>query len=239
MFEFITDEELRNKAVSEYEQATSGLKIKNDELLNEKKTIQERLKTFDGIDDAAAAQEALKFVRENEQARLIQEGKFEELIEKRVSQVKSDAMAKIEELTTKYTTAAQEGLTYKQKFNQKMIEDDLRSAAIAAGVRPEALSDVLLRGAIEFTLSEDGKSVEARDEKGNLRKNSDGIVLIPSVWIEGLKKTAPHYWPGSESAGFTGANASPSDLMARMQELLDKGDMVGYRRLRDQAKGKK
>lgn len=236
MFEYVEDEALRAKLQTEYEESITGLKTKNDELLNEKKAIQERLKSFDGIDDAVAAQEALKFVRENEQARLIQEGKFEELIEKRVSQVKSDAMAKIEELNNKYGAVSQEAVTYKQKYQTKIIEDELRNAAIEAGVRPEALSDVLLRGTMEFALSEDGTSVEARDAKGQLRKNKDGIVLIPSVWLEGLKNTAPHYWPGSDSAKLSGKSSSSSDVLAQMQELLAKGNVDGYRKLRDQLK---
>jgi len=236
MFDFIENEELREKAVAEFEAQTTGLKTKNDELLNEKKTIQERLKAFDSIDDPAAAMEALKFIRENEQARLLQEGKFEEVIEKRVSKIKSDAMTQIEDLTTRLDISSKEAVTYKTKFNSKIIEDELRNAALAAGILSEALTDVLMRGRMEFNLADDGVSIEARDAKGALRKNQDGIVLTPQVWMEGLKSSAPHFWPKSDSADFTGKAVTTSELMQRMKELLDKGDVSGYRKLRDSQK---
>ena len=107
-------------------------------------------------------------------------------------------------------------------------------AAIEAGVRPEALDDVLLQGRFEFSVADDNETVECRDSKGNLRKNSDNIVITPKVWMDSLKARKPYLWPGSEGAGFTGKTASDSDVVAKMQELLDKGDFAGYKKLREQ-----
>ena len=234
-FDFIEDADLKAKAIEEYNASVAGLKTKNEELITEKRTIQDKLKLFDGIDDSAAAIEALKFVRENEQARLIQEGKFEEVIEKRVSQIRADAMAKVDELALKLEATANEATLFKNKYNSKTIEDILREAAVTAGVRASTVTDVLLRGRMEFNLAEDGVSIEARDVKGQLRKNEAGLVLSPQVWLDGLKSTSPHYWEGSEGAGFTGKGVSTTDLMARMNELLDKGDFAGWKKLREQS----
>lgn len=234
MFDFIEDPELKAKLIAEHEENVRGLKANNESLLGEKKSIMEKLTSFADIDDPKAALEALKFVKENEQARLIQEGKFDEVIEKKVSTVRQEAKAVIDELTSKFETTSKEAETFRLKYRTKIVDDTLRQAAIEAGVRPEALDDVLLQGRFEFSVAEDNETVECRDSKGNLRKNSDNIVITPKVWMESLKSRKPYLWPGSESAGFTGKTASDSDVVAKMQELLDKGDFAGYKKLREQ-----
>lgn len=234
MFEFVEDQELRDKLIAEHEEHVKGLKTNNEALLGEKKSIMEKLSAFADIEDPKAALEALKFVKENEQARLIQEGKFDEVVEKKVSAVRQEAKRQIDELADKLGVTSKEAEVFRNKYRTKIVDDTLRQAAIEAGVRAEALDDILLLGRMEFEVAEDNETVEARDSKGNLRKNEDNIVVTPKVWVEGLKKRKPYLWPGSEGAGFTGKTASDSDVMARMVELLEKGDFEGYRKLRTQ-----
>ena len=234
MFDFIEDPELKAKLIAEHEENVRGLKANNESLLGEKKSIMEKLTSFAEIEDPKAALEALKFVKENEQARLIQEGKFDEVIEKKVSTVRQEAKAVIDELTSKFELTSKEAESFRLKYRTKIVDDTLRQAAIEAGVRPEALDDVLLQGRLEFSVADDNETVECRDSKGNLRKNSDNIVITPKVWMESLKARKPYLWPGSEGAGFTGKTASDSDVVAKMQELLDKGDFAGYKKLREQ-----
>ena len=236
MFDFVEDADLRAKLIAEHEENVKGLKTNNEALLGEKKAIMDKLTLFADIDDPKAALEALKFVKENEQARLIQEGKFDEVIEKRVSAVRQEAKQQIEELANKLGMTVKEAEEFRGKYRTKIVDDSLRQAAIEAGVRPEALEDILLQGRMEFSVAEDNETVDARDAKGNLRKTEDGIVLTPKVWLEQLKSRKPYLWPGSESAGFTGKKSSDSDVVAKMQELLDKGDFEGYKKLREQMK---
>lgn len=247
MFEFIEDEEVRAKAIEAHEaaqkeilesvdekinEATSGLKTKNEELLDEKKKIAKALKNFEGV-DAEAARDALKFLEENADAQLIKDGKIEELLEKRTSTLRSDYEAQMNELQTSLSTAMETGSTYKSRYESKMIEDALREAAIAAKVLPEALYDISLRGSNVFSLAEDG-SVEARDRDGKLAKTQDGkSVLTTSNWIEDLKKSSPHYWPRSESAGaHRGDGTTEGDYNASLAAAADRGDMKEFRRLR-------
>lgn len=234
MFDYITDETVRAQAIADYEAEVKGLKNNNEALLGEKQKVLEKLALFADIEDPKSALEALKFVRENEQARLIQEGKFDEVVEKKVSAVRQEAKAAIDELSEKLGLTTKEAEIFRSKYRTKIVDDTLRSAAIEAGVLTEALEDVLLHGRMEFSVADDNETVESRDSNGNLKKNSDKIVVTPKVWLEGLKTRKPHFWPGSTSAGFTGKNASDSDVMAKMNELLDKGDHAGYRKLREQ-----
>ena len=101
-FSFIEDEALRTQAEEAYEadkkangedieskinEAIEGLQSKNEELLGEKKTIQEKLQKFADIEDPEKALEALKFINESEEAQMIRDGKFDEHVEERRAQL--------------------------------------------------------------------------------------------------------------------------------------------------------
>jgi len=177
MFDYIEDPALKAKAEEEYnasivtinggvqkkiDEAVSGLKTKNDEILGEKKKLQDMLDKFKDIKDPVKALEALQLLDQNEYAQLIKDGKFEEVLEKRVSTATSRLTAVIDELNGKLEVSNKEGSTYKSKYQTKVIEDDIRAAAIKAGVRPEALADVLMRGINVFSLSQAGLQAEHR-----------------------------------------------------------------------------
>jgi len=256
-FEFIEDTELREKVEDEHriavdeltvnltnsakkqvDDAVTGLKTKNSEILGEKKALQESLKKFDGI-DIEQVKIATDFYEKNKDTEFLKDGTVEELIEKKTSQLRSDNEAIVTELTGKLTEAQKHGMTYQTLFESKVIDDGLRAEAIKQGVRPEAVDDVILRGRGIFSL-DDNKQIEARDSEGKLAITEDKKVLTTKNWIEGLKETSPHYWPVSEGAGAHGGSSSdPSDLTIKLAELAAKGDMKGYRALRDKHAKKK
>lgn len=248
-FSFIEDSELRQKLEAAYaaektqqqenseqefnrklEEKTTGLKNKIDELISEKRKLQDK---FKNITDPEAALEALKFVQEDEMAKLLKEGKFEEVIERRTANIRGDYEAKIEELSSNFSSVQQKASTFEGLYKTKMVEDALREAAIKAKVRTEALPDVILRGRVVFALGEDNKTVEARDERGKLLMNSDGTaILTPDSWIQDLKVTARHFWPDNESARFAVNSGDLSDLDAAIAAAANKGDTKRYRELR-------
>lgn len=254
MFAHIQDEDLRKQTIEAHEtavketketllsdidkkiqDATEGLKNKNQELLNEKKKIQESLKNFEDI-DPKKAREALEFLETNTEAQLIKEGRIDELLEKRTSAMKSEHEAILNELNQKLEEESKGRETFESMYKRKMIEDGLRAAATQAKVRPEAIDDVILRGRREFSLAGDG-SIEARDQEGRLKKTMDDKILTPSNWIESLKKSHPHYWPESQGVGLRGRYSSdPNDYNAALADAAAKGDTETYRKLRKKGK---
>lgn len=251
MFDFIEDEGLRTQAIEFYnssitevkdahrlelDETVTGLKSKNTELLDEKKQTQNKLKKYEEY-DFDAANEAIDFLKNNKNAQLIKDGKVDELIEKETSTLRSDHEAALTELSTELTGLRQHGELYESLYKTKMVEDSLREAAIGAKVRPEAVTDILLHGRNVFALAEDG-SVEARDAEGKLRKTVDDKVLTTSNWIEGLKKSSPHYWPDSAGAGARGGGlGDEGDLTSALNKAANSGNMVEYRRLRKKQTG--
>ncbi len=253
-FAFIEDEAVRAQAVTAYQEslktavatavatqvaeAVSGLKAKNDELLNEKKTIQEKLKLFGDIEDPVKAKEALKFFQESTEAQMIKDGRIDELISMKTAAFRADVEAKVKELENTIQVKGQEATTYKSRFEKKMVEDHLREIALRAGVLPSAIPDVLLRGGTVFSLGASGE-VEARDGENKLKQTADGMILTSDKWVAGLKESSPHYWPPSKSGGLGGpGGGDDGDIQAKLADLAAKGDMVGYRKLRDKVKKK-
>lgn len=248
-FSFIEDVELRGKLEAQYkqdqdakkeetealinqrlEEATSGLKNKVTELLSEKKNLQEKYRE---IKDPQAALDALKFLQEDEMAKLLKEGKFEEVIDRRTASLRGDYEAKITELDSTFKEVKERADSFENLYKTKVLQDGLREAAIKAKVRPEALPDVILRGTSVFNLGEDNHTLEARDAKGKLLMNSDGTaILTPDTWIQDLKKTARHFWPDNESARFSGNAGDLSDLDAAMVAAANRGDTAKYKELR-------
>jgi hypothetical protein len=245
-WDFITDEAQRNQAIQAYESsiaelkdnfklelddAVNGLKSKNAELLDEKKQLQKSVKQYEDF-DFDAAKEAMEFLENNKDAQLIKDGKTEELLEKKTSQLRSDHEAELSEINSVLKEEKSRADKYESLFKTKMVEDSLREAAIAAKVRPEAITDILLHGRTIFSLADDD-SVEARDKDGKLRKTEDDKVLTPSNWIESLKKVSPHYWPESVGAGAQGGRyGSDDDIQVALAKAAESGNMAEYRRLR-------
>ena len=246
MFEFIEDEALREQAegvvkaqidevksgmqdqiTAAVSEATKGLKENHDKLLDEKKKLQ---KTYEGITDPQEALEALKLISENEEMKLLAEGKFEEVVEKRLSEKTGVFETELNALQASNQEAVQRADKFQGLYENKLVTDAIRDAAAGAKVEPHAVADALLHGQAVFTVAEDG-SVEARGKDGKLSKDEDGRVLTPALWIEGRKKVSPHWWPKSE-----GGDLNPGEdfesLDAQMRRAADKGDTALYRKLK-------
>lgn len=249
-FDFIEDQEVREQAegvlkasieevkgslqddiAAAVSEATKGLKENHDKLLDEKKKLQ---KTYEGITDPQEALEALKLINENEEMKLLKEGKFEEVIEKRLSEKTGEFETQIGELSTKNKEAVERADKYQTLYENKLVTDAIRDAATVAKVEPHAVADALLHGQAVFSVAEDG-TVEARGKDGKLLKDEDGKVLTPSLWIESRKKVSPHWWPKSE-----GGDLNPGEdyesIDAQMRRAADKGDTALYRKLKEKKK---
>jgi hypothetical protein len=246
-FSFIEDADLRATAETNYatdvtaqtaatqvliDESISGLKEKNTQLLDEKKTIQKTLKNFDGL-DPEAAKEALKFLEGNEDAQLIKDGKIEELLDRKTSTMRTEHETAVEGLSESLLTATESGKKYKGLYESKLLDDSLTTAAIAAKVESTAIADIILNGKGIFSISEDG-SVEARDKDGKVLKTSDGKVLTTTNWVEEKRASSPHWWGKSESGDLT-PGGDPDDYAAALARAAASGDTKKFRALRKKA----
>jgi len=257
VFEYIEDPDLRQKAIDDYTksidgvkvemkteleklvaESTSALKANHDRLLDEKKKLQEK---FKDIKDPEEALKALQLINGNEEFQMIRDGKFEEVIQKRVSSATQQFEEDIKALNSKAENGEMTAVKYKSLYSDTVRDLELRRAAANAKVLPEAMEDVLNKGRQLFHIGDDEKTVESRDASGKLREIA-GKVMTPDNWIESLKKTSPHYWPGSVGGKLNPGFSTANDLDDQIAAAAKSGDSALFRELRDkqkEARGKK
>jgi len=198
-------EALGSKVQQYLDGEVAGLKSKNQELLGSNKTIKgelDKLKgQFDGL-DIEAVKGLLAKASQDEETRLIAEGKLDEVITRRTERLRGDYD---KQLATE-KARADKAEAFAAKYSDKVLADSIRAAAIKAGALPEATEDIILRARGTFKLSEDGEPV-ARDRDGEVIYGKDGKTpLSPLEWAESLRESATHLWPRAQGAGPTGDN---------------------------------
>ncbi|MDO4696847.1 MAG: hypothetical protein Q4A49_04890 [Neisseria sp.] len=179
------------KAVDEQ---VAGLKAKNGEVIGDNKKLKEQLAQFDGI-DPEAVRAILKNFADNEEAKLIAEGKVDEVLAKRTERMKAAHDKEIARLQE--AAAAAEARA--DRFTARVLGDAVRAAGVEAGIHKTAFEDALARAQTAFVLSDDG---EAAAKDGVFGK--DGSPLTLKEWFEGMKEAVPHWFPAPQGAGATG-----------------------------------
>ncbi len=193
-------------SVQEYlDKEVSGLKSKNTELLGSNRTIKTELDKlkgqFEGL-DIDAVKGLLVKVGQDEETKLIAEGKLDEVITRRTERLRGD----YDKQLAAEKGRADKAEAFAAKYSDKVLADSIRAAALKAGALPEAAEDIILRARGTFKLSEDGEAI-ATNRDGEVIYSKDGSTpLSPLEWAESLRETATHLWPRAQGAGQTGDN---------------------------------
>lgn len=223
-------------AQSVIEKETLGLKTKNEELLGKMKELQVKSKDFEGL-DPLKIKAMMAALDQSEEAKLMAEGKLDEVIQKRLDRVTSQHSEAVKTLQTQLEEANTNATTYKSKLDRNQIQNVIGKAALELGVLPEAIDDIVRRAGDIFSVDKDGK-VQALDKDGFLVKQ-ENLELTPSRFIEGLKKSAPYYWPASAGAGAKGGqhviDGKTDKGVAAAAEIVGGGngfDLAAYRKAR-------
>lgn len=190
---------LISKAVGE---ATAGLKANNAALLNEKKSLQQNLQKFDGI-DVDAVNAIMKQFASDEESGLLKAGKVEEVMAKRTERMSADFGKKLQAESEARARAEAKAA----KLADGTLAGKLRDAAIKAGALPEALEDIVLRARGTWHLNDDGDLVAMSGEEVVLGKDGK-TPLAASEWAESLREVAPHLWPKAQGMGATGGSSA-------------------------------
>lgn len=252
-FDFIEDPELKEKAINEYKESVAqkiaeevdGLKNKNNELITEKRTfqekytaLQEQIKDID-IDKA---KKALELLKNTEKKELLEQGKLEDYIKAevqgKISDAEKDFQTRLDIETTNKEKFEQAYIKYENLYKDKIMEDKLKEVAIKSGCLKDdgVISDMIARGKTIFSLNNSENDIEARDKDGNLMKTEDGEkILTPAVWAEQLKFTCRHYFPASVETGAAGATKGGSysnDLQSKLEAAAASKDMKEFKRIK-------
>lgn len=184
------------KAVDE---AVKGLKSKNTELLGSLKDAKDALAKFDGL-DPEEMRTLLKRFANDEEAKLLKEGKLDELVSRRTEKLRSD----LEKKASDALAAAEAATKRAQAFQGRVLDDSIRAAAAKAGLHQHAIDDALFRARSMFSLDENGQAVQLGDDGKPVLGKDGKSPFTPLEWLEGMKEKAPHWYPAAASGGGSG-----------------------------------
>jgi hypothetical protein len=180
--------------------AVSGLKAKNGELIGKLKDATTNLQRFDGIDPDAVKTMLSRFASD-EEAGLIKAGKIDEVLNKRTERMQAEHLKAVKAENERAAKA--EGKA--AKLADRTLSASLKDAAAKAGVHPTALDDIALRGRGLWRLNDDGDAVAMNGEDIVLGKDGK-TPLTPTEWVDSLREVAPHFWPKAQGSDALGSN---------------------------------
>ncbi|MBD0648223.1 hypothetical protein [Acinetobacter baumannii] len=181
----------------------TALQSERDAAKNAKLELQKLQKQFEGI-DPEIVKKVFAQIDQDEEAKLIAEGKVNEVIQKRTEKMREEH----EKLLKAEKERADKAEAYAQKFKQSVIQSQIVQAAIELEALPEATPDIAFLAQSKFALDENGKAV-AVDENGEVVIGKDGQTpMTPKEWVESLREQKPYYWPKPNGMGAHGSNNS-------------------------------
>jgi len=189
-------------------EATSGLSANKDEILGEKKKLQEQLdkmgETWKGL-DPEAVRNIMTRLESDEETKLLAEGKMDEVIERRTERLKADHARQLANLEGQLTEANANLDGAGGKVKKLMVEGQMRQAASELGLVPSAVEDALSRAMNVFSVGEDD-SLVAENAQGTIYGKDGKTPITPAEWLSDMKEKAPHWFPAPSGGGAGGGN---------------------------------
>lgn len=175
----------------------------NIKLTKEIEKIQNQLQGVD-IEEYKQLKDERQKIADQE---LIDKGQLNEVVLQRTERMRTDYDSKLEQQTKIADEAVQKANNFETEFNYMIVENKLKDAAVANGVRPEALPDVMARGKRVWKRTE-GQQIAAFDGETPMYGKKDSDPLSLTEWFEELGDKAPHLFKSSSGSGATGGVGS-------------------------------
>lgn len=232
---------VKEAAIAIASQETDGLKTKNSELITRLEKAKTKVDQFEGM-DAEKVKTIMKIFEQNEEAQLIAEGKFEEVMKKRTDSIEAGFHDQLTQYKERAELAEGNSSKYKTQLDHNSIRAELTRSALKSGVRKDAIDDIVRRGLDVFSVSDSG-DIEARNAEGNLVQTEDSLLMNPDRFVDSLKTVTPYYWNESNS-GETGGSkdqtgGSNADAAVLNSANSDNFDLASYRKARAKQSGEK
>lgn len=210
---------------ADYRQKLGEFRGNNINLMKERDDLLKQLTPFKDIDPAKYA-EMKKKLNDLDEKGLLEAGKIDELVEKRVAKMRSDFEGQINQLTTNADEATQRASTYKTQLDKLAINDAISKAASDVGkLRKGALTDVLARAHRDWRVNENGVPVAMNGD--TLVYGKDGKApLTAGEWAQGLAQDAPYLFEGNTGGGAGGSGSGTGGRRTITREEYRTGKYV-------------
>ncbi len=174
----------------------SALQKERDAAKANAKALKELQERFNGIDPDKVREMMGKLDQDGEAA-LIAAGKIDEVVAKRSEKLRLELQKQVDAAHGEAKAASERA----SKFSQRVLDNHIRAAAIKAGLHQHAVEDALFRARGMFSLNDDGDAIQLGAD-GTVILGKDGkTAFTPLEWLEGMKETAPHWFPAGSSGG--------------------------------------
>lgn len=211
---------------ADYRQKLGEFRGNNINLMKERDDLSKKLESFKGIDP----EKYRKLQEEHEKLAekgLLEEGKVDELVEKRVGKMKADYDGKTQQLTASLDEAQKQAQLYKSKLDQLAINDTIAKAVSNVGkLQKGALDDVLSRAHRDWSVNENGVPVAMQGE--TIVYGKDGkLPLTAEEWAQTLMLDAPYLFEGNSGGGAGGSGSnSPGGVRTITRAEYQSGDYI-------------
>ena len=180
------------------------LRESNQVLQEEKAALSERLRAFEGL-DADRVRAVMERLEQDEDVRLIAEGRVEEVVMRRGERLAREQAALLAQRDERIAELEAQLAARDEQLARRVVDDQIREAAAASGMVASAMEDALNRGRQVFSLDDAGQAVALASD-GTVRLAAESASpLSPKDWLESLRSVAPHWWPPSSGGAAPGA----------------------------------
>lgn len=209
--DILNNPEVKAAMQAQLDSEVSGLKGKNTELLKKMKVASEQNKLYEGI-DLEKVQTLQKQIDENEEMRLLSEGKTEEVVARRVENMQRDHESTLTALNGKITDLETFLKGKEEDLTKLVIDGQIREAYVNLDFEPSAMDDTIRNGREVFVMGDDGKAVP-RDSSGNIIFGKDGkSPLTAAEWLDGVADTKKYLRRESKGSGAQGSGRPSGEV---------------------------
>lgn len=176
------------------EREVTGLKQKNAELLGKLKEKDQSLKPWEGM-DPDQVKKLMERLGQDDEARLIAEGKIDEVVNRRVKSFVEQTSRKLETTSAELEQTRAEAQQYSTRYRQAVVDNAV--ARSLTGIEDGALPRIQREVRDWFEVDDQGE-IKPTD-KAPLRK--DGKPISLKELGDHLQETTPFYFKRSAGAG--------------------------------------
>ena len=200
----------------------------NRMLFNQNKEMQAALEKVKDVDPEKYAEglKALEIFAQSEEAKLLKDGKLDEVIERRTKTMKDDFDLQLAAKAKALEESQAVVNSHASKLQKLMVESGVTKTLASLGrVKEGALDDVYSRANQVWKVDEKGELV-ARDSDGKQIFGKDSNELTMAEWGKSLLDSAKHLFEPSQGGGGQGDFRSRKDGSGVLE--LDPNDQRGF-----------
>lgn len=197
--EFVLD--MEDPDFDEMRKKVEEFRNNNIQLSQTKEQLEAQVKRFDGIDPTQwqEAKKALDTINQIEEKDLIKGGKFDEVVNRRLSAYRQEVEREMKDRDQRIDALSKNEKKYRDAYAGMMVETQVgRAITATAAVRPGAIDDVMNRVRRDWTVND-------KDElQVNGLYDEEGKALTPEKYAKHLIKSAAHLFEAGTGGGAGG-----------------------------------